>query len=140
MTSIEFKRLGPGDAAALDRVADDVFDAPIDKDRAAAYLREPGHFMFVAIADGIVIAQARAMRHRHPDEADELYIDNFGVAPAFQRKGIARRLLDELLKLGRELGCEEAWVGTEQDNAAAKKLYESARGDGEDCVFYTYKL
>jgi ribosomal protein S18 acetylase RimI-like enzyme len=140
LAKIEIKRLGPGDATLLDRVADDVFDAPIDREGLAAYLREPNHFMFVAISNDVVIAQARAMLHRHPDQADELYIDNFGVSPAFQRQGIARRLLDELLKLGRELGCKEAWVGTEQDNAAARKLYESARGDGAGCVFYTYKL
>lgn len=96
--------------------------------------------MVVAISDGVVIAQARAMLHRHPDDANSLYIDNFGVAPAFRRQGIARRLLDTLFALGKSHGCKEAWVGTELDNVAARRLYESAAGGSEVCVIYTYKL
>ena len=46
------------------------------------------------------------------------------MAPAFQRQGIARRMLEEMFALGKALGCEEAWVGTEPDNVAARGLYE----------------
>ena len=64
--------------------------------------------------------------HRHADERPvELYIDEVGVAPAYRRKGIARLMLDELFALARELGCAEAWVGTEADNVPATTLYES---------------
>ena len=59
--TIDIRRLGPGDAAVLERVADDVFDASIDPERLAAYLAEPGHLMIVAIHDGEVVGQAMAM-------------------------------------------------------------------------------
>ncbi len=62
---IEIKRLGRGDAAVLDRVAEDVFDEPINPPRLAAYLAEPGHHMLVAIADGVVVGQV-ARRHSPP--------------------------------------------------------------------------
>jgi len=140
LAKIDIKRLGPGDASVLDRVAADVFDEPIHKKRLAAYLREPGHFLFVAICDDVVIAQAAAVIHRHPDKVTELYIDEVGVTPEFQQQGVAKRLLDALFKLGREEGCEEAWVGTEQDNAPAKRLYESRGANGEPFVMYLYKL
>jgi len=39
---IEMKRLTAEDAAILERVAEDVFDEPIDPKRLAAYLSEPG--------------------------------------------------------------------------------------------------
>ncbi|WP_318013572.1 GNAT family N-acetyltransferase [Mesorhizobium sp. CO1-1-4] len=45
--------------------------------------------------------------HRHPDKPTELYIDEVGVSPAFQRQGIARKMLDAMFALGREHGCEE---------------------------------
>jgi ribosomal protein S18 acetylase RimI-like enzyme len=140
LARIEIRRLGPGDASVLDRVAADVFDEEINKKRLAVYLREPGHLLFVAIYDGEVVGQARGMIHHHPDMEDELYIDNLGVAPAFQRHGIGTKLIKALLKAGKEQGCFEAWVGTEQGNDAARKLYESLGDSGELSVFFTYKL
>jgi aminoglycoside 6'-N-acetyltransferase I len=125
------------------RVAEDVFDEPVRPDRLAAYLRESGHFMIVALADGVVVGQCAAVIHRHPDKVSELYIDEVGVSPAFQRQGIARKMLDAMFAIGRENGCEEAWVGTEPDNGAARALYESRkepREPAESFVMYVYEL
>ena len=138
--TVEIRRLAPGDEAILDRVAEEVFDEPIDPERRAAYLTAPGHYMFVAISDGEVVGQAAGVVYRHPDKPSELFIDEVGVAPAFQRQGIARRLLEAMLALGKELGCAEAWVGTETDNIAARALYESLGAKAETFVLYTYDL
>jgi ribosomal protein S18 acetylase RimI-like enzyme len=132
--------VGPAEAGLLDRVAEDVFDAPIDPARLAAYVAEPGHLMVVAVADGEVVGQARGMVHRHPDKPTELYIDNLGVTPARRREGVATRMLDELVAWGRELGCEEAWVGTEIDNEAARALYTRRGSAGETFVMYVYEF
>ena len=51
-----------------------------------------------------------------------------GVTPALWRQGIGGRLLDALFQIGRDLGCEEAWLGTEPDNAEALALYRSRKG------------
>ena len=99
--------------------------------------------MIVALADGLVVGQCAAVIHRHPDKVSELYIDEVGVSPAFQRQGIARQMLDAMFALGREQGCGEAWVGTEPDNVAARALYESrkeAHGPAETFVMYLYEL
>ena len=140
MTEVELKQLGPEDAPVLDRVADEVFDEPVDAKRLAAYLAEPGHLMIVAIADGVVVGQCAAVIHRHPDKITELYIDEIGVAASFLRQGIAKRMLDAMFALGKSLGCGEAWVGTENDNAAARRLYESRGAEPEQFVMYVYEL
>jgi ribosomal protein S18 acetylase RimI-like enzyme len=137
---LEIRHVKPGDAALFDRVAVDVFDAPVDAARLAAYLAEPGHHMLVALHRGEVVAQVAAVIHRHPDKPTELYIDEVGVTPALQRQGIARRIVAEMFALGKALGCEEAWVGTESDNAAARALYESHGGEGEPFLMYEYEL
>lgn len=137
---IEIRRLTPDDAAILNRVAEDVFDEPVDPKRLAAYLAEPGHIMLVALAGNEVVGQCAAVIHRHPDKATELYIDEVGVTPAFQRQGIARRMLDDILALGKAAGCEEAWVGTEVDNQPARGLYESRGAEAEPFVMYVYEL
>ncbi len=137
---IEISRVGPGDRDLFDRVADGVFDEPIDRARLAAYLAAPGHHLIVAISSGEVVGQVAAVVHRHPDKPTELYIDEVGVAPAFHRRGIARRMLEAMFAWGREVGCEEAWVGTEPDNVAARGLYESRGAAAEAFVMYVYEL
>ena len=137
---VETRLITPADASLFDRVADDVFDEPIDAERLADYLAEPGHLMLVALADGVVVAQLAAVIHRHPDKVTELYIDEVGVAPAYQRRGLAKRMLTEMLAIGRARGCREAWVGTEHDNTAARRLYETRGGEAEPFVMYEYKL
>ena len=83
---------------------------------------------------------ASAVDYVHPDKAPQLWINEVGVAPAHQRRGIGSLLLDALLALGRSLGCTEAWPGTEEDNLAARRLYESAGGEAEPFVLYSFPL
>ncbi|MER8905477.1 GNAT family N-acetyltransferase [Mesorhizobium sp. M0772] len=140
---MEIRRLYPGDDALVKRIAEDVLDEPVRADRLAAYLASPGHLMIVALADGVVVGQCAAIIHRHPDKVTELYIDEVGVSPAFQRHGIARKMLDAMFALGREQGCGEAWVGTEPDNVPGGALYESreeVHGPAESFVMYVYEL
>jgi ribosomal protein S18 acetylase RimI-like enzyme len=144
MSEIKIRLLRSGDAAILDKVAEEVFDEPVNPARLGAYLAEPGHHMFVALHDGVVVGQVAAVVHRHPDKPTELYIDEVGVAPAYRRQGIAGRMLEAMFRHGKAIGCEEAWVGTEPDNLPARGLYEQrrARGDAEaePFVMYVFRL
>lgn len=140
LAGVEIRRVGAGDADLFRRVADGVFDEPIDPARLAAYLAEPGHHMVVAVYDGEVVGQVAAVVHRHPDKVTELYVDEVGVAPPMQRRGTARRMLDEMFALGRELGCAEAWLGTEPDNGPARGLYEARGSTAEPFVMYVFPL
>jgi aminoglycoside 6'-N-acetyltransferase I len=123
--SIEIRRVCVADADLFDVVMDDVFDAPIDQQRLLAFLAEARHLMVVATDAQRIVGQARAIIHLSPDQPDELYLDNFGVTPSFQLRGIGGLLCDELLRWGRERGCRYAWLGTEPNNAPARVLYSS---------------
>lgn len=142
MAAIEIKLVMPGDNALFARIADEVFDEPVEPRRLAAYLAEPGHHMVVAIDAGIVVGQTAAVVHRHPDKPTELYVDEVGVAAGYRRQGIARRMLEAMLAHGKAIGCEEAWVGTEPDNLPARGLYEqrTERAVAEPFVMYVYRL
>lgn len=55
---------------------------------------------------------------------------------------MAKGLLEFLLVHARRIGCEEAWVATEESNVVARALYR-ATGDREEddrTVVYTYPL
>ena len=139
--TVEIRYVGPGDEDLFDRVAPDVFDHPVERRQLTYYLASPGHHLMVAIAGGEVVGQVAAVVHRHPDgRPTELYIDEVAVAPALQRQGIARRLLDAMLALGKDLGCQEAWVGTEPDHVPARYLYESRSAPAEPFAMYVLRL
>jgi ribosomal protein S18 acetylase RimI-like enzyme len=137
--TVEIVRARPGDEGLFDRIAPEVFDQPVRADRLAACLAEPGHILLLAVEDGEVVGQCAAMVHRHPDKATELYVDEIGVSPAWQRRGIGRRLMERMLEIGREQGCGEVWVGTEQDNGPAHMLY-ARYADADSVVIYQWDL
>ena len=137
---IEIRQVGPGDEDIFQRVADGIFDQPIDPGRLAAYLADPSHIMVVALAEGEVVGQVAAVAHMHPDKPTELYVDEVAVTPALRRQGIARRMLAGMLALGRDLGCSEAWVGTETDNGPARALYTSLGAPSAPFILYLFKL
>ncbi|MDZ7632538.1 MAG: GNAT family N-acetyltransferase, partial [Gemmatimonadaceae bacterium] len=58
----------------------------------------------------------------------ELFINEAGVAEAYQSQGIGRRLVAALLAHAATLGCNSAWVLTDQGNDAARRMYAAAGG------------
>lgn len=138
----DIRILGPDDGAVLQRVAEDVFDDPVDARWSAEFLADPRHHLAVAIADGVVVGMASGVRYVHPDKPPELWINEVGVASSHHRRGIGKGLLDALFARARELGCGEAWVLTETDNAAARGLYAAAGGEEADPppVMVTFRL
>lgn len=137
---VQIIRMTPSTAALLDAVDEDIFDHEIDHAHLPAYLADPGHLLVCAVADGVVIGQARGVITRQPDAAPALYVDNLGVAEGQRRRGIASRLLDDLVAWGREHGCVTAWVATEMDNDAARALYAGRGAEVQTVAYYEYPL
>ena len=120
------------DATILENVAPDVFDDPIDEATTAAFLADPNHFGVVARddeKDGQVIGFVSAVKTFHPDKAaPELWVNEIGVAPAYQMHGLGKKMMARLFEEAKKEGCAEAWVLTDNDNKAALALYKSAGG------------
>lgn len=140
--AIEFRILGPGDAAVLDRVADGVFDGPVQPALAREFLGDARHHLAAAVEEGAVVGFVSAVHYVHPDKPAELWINEVAVAPTHLRRGIAQTLLRMMFDTGRSLGCSQAWVLTDRDNTAAMRLYASAGGDpGEhEHVMFDFRL
>ena len=137
---IELRLLGPPDDAVLARVGADVFDHAVDERWTRDFLDDPRHHMVVALDGDVVVGMCSAVDYVHPDKAPQLWINELGVASTHRRRGIGRLLLDAMLAHGRRIGCTEAWLGTEHDNAPARALYESAGARAEPFVLYAYPL
>ena len=140
--AIEFRKLGAGDAAVLDRVADGVFDNAVQPALAREFLDDARHHLVAALDDGLVVGFASGVHYVHPDKPPELWINEVGVAPTHLRRGLAQALLRLLFDAGRALGCTQAWVLTDRDNAAAMRLYASVGGDPgvREHVMFEFRL
>ncbi len=136
LEAIEIYEVTNDNKELMDDVADDLFDNPVDPARLSTFLAEPSHWLVVAQLDGKVVGKCTAMIHKRPDKADELYIDEIDVIENLRRNGIAKQILAKVLKLADERDCEECWLGTEQDNIPARRLYESSGAKAEDFVLY----
>ena len=137
---ITVKVLSTADLPLLMNVADDVFDNPVDESFAREFLADPRHHIVVALSEGVVIGFASAVHYIHPDKPTELWINEVGVASAHQNKGVGKAIMNQLLQLGRKLGCVNAWVLTDRSNEAANKLYKAAAGQAAegDTVMYEF--
>ena len=139
---VEIRMLGPDDERVLARVAACVFDHEIDPALSAEFLRDPRHHLAAALEDGTVVGFASGVHYVHPDKPAELWVNEVGVAPTHQRRGLGRQLLQALFARARDLGCREAWVLTSPANGAAIRLYESAGGSdmADPPVMFTFRL
>lgn len=141
--TLEIRILDVNDVSVLNNVASEVFDNPIDDDAARTFLADQRNHMVVAIDDAAVVGFISAIHYLHPDKPQpELWINEVGVAPAYQRQGIGKRMIAMLLQLAKELGCGEAWVLTEKGNTAARTLYSSTGGleDRNEPIMFSFDL
>ena len=138
---LEVKILALSDLHLLITAADGVFDNPVDENLAREFLEDPRHHIAAALVEGIVIGFASALHYIHPDKPPELWINEVGVAPTHQGKGIGKALMKELLLLAKQLGCVNAWVLTDKNNTAANGLYKSVGGriSEEETVMYGFE-
>ncbi len=140
--SPEVRVLRAGDETVLQSVAAGVFDHDVQPRLAAEFLRDPRHHLAVALDHGQVVGFASGVQYVHPDKPSELFINEVGVAPSHQGRGLGRAILRALLAHATSLGCREAWVLTDRTNRAARRLYESAGGQEapRDQVMYSFAL
>ena len=140
--SLVLKVLQSSDAAVLANVAPDVFDGPLDPRLVTEFLNDGRHHLAVAVDQGVVVGMASGVHYIHPDKPSELWINEVGVAPSHQGKGIGKAVVQTLLQHGRSLGCREAWVLTNRSNQAAMRLYASTGGEASSDpeVMFTFQL
>ena len=134
--------LDKGNSSLLENLDDDVFDEAIDPAQLAAFVADPRHILAMAIINEEVVGMASGVECFHPDKQPQLFINEVGVSGAHQRQGIGRALVQRLLEEAKRRGCESAWLGTEDDNIAARACYNAVPGgkEPESFVLYEWEL
>jgi aminoglycoside 6'-N-acetyltransferase I len=140
--AIEIKMLHFDDRAILDSVAAGVFDYALDPGLVSEFLNDDRHRLVVAIDEDRVVGFASGVQYVHPDKPAELWVNEVGVAPSHQGRGIGNAVIRALLEHAQRSGCREAWVLTDRSNQAAMRLYASTGGQEapHDQVMFTFFL
>ena len=123
--TIEIVPINVDSTRLLDVLAPEVFDNPIDPLQLKAFLEDPRHVMFVAVDEELVVGMASAVEYFHPDKQPQLWINEVGVASAYRRQGIGRRMVQALLDEADGRGCVFAWLGTDIANKPAQACFGS---------------
>ncbi|GGK97401.1 GNAT family N-acetyltransferase [Deinococcus radiotolerans] len=132
MPAFTIRRLGPGDSAALERLAQDETDftdeppsPPLTPDAADAYLRDPGVWHWHAEDTSgapVGFLMAYVHRRRHGEPLDVMF-EEIGVRRAWRRLGVGRALVRTLHAKMQAHGIGSVWVAA--DNEDARAFYEA---------------
>ncbi len=140
MTSIEIRRLGPGDEAVVDS-AGHLFDEAPKPDAVRRFLADPDHHLFVAVFGGRTVGFVSGVELTHPDKGTEMFLYELAVDERHRRLGIATELVAALRDLARKRGCYDMWALTDHDNGAALGTYrKSGAGEESSHVMLTWDL
>lgn len=135
----EIHRLTHDNAPALERLADGVFDYPIEPKHLAAFLDSANHVMFVALDDDVVVGMISAVELYHPDKPPQMYINEVGVTSSHRDNGIGRRLVSTVVDFARDKQCSVAWLATDITNRAAHRCFGAVPGLGEPQQFLLFE-
>jgi ribosomal protein S18 acetylase RimI-like enzyme len=138
---VRVHRARPGDEREVARF-DESFDYEVLPDETSRFLSDERHLLLLAYVQDQPAGFVSAVEVFHPDKRSELFLNEISVMQETRRRGVARALINELKRVGRELECVSMWVLTDEDNAAAMGLYQATGGrwDGDLQVMFEYDL
>lgn len=138
---VRVRRALPGDEDEIARF-EEAFDNEVLPEETRRFLEDGRHHLLLGYVDDRPAGFLSAVEVFHPDKRTELFLNEVGVMEGARRRGVARALVDELKRIARERGCVSIWVLTDEDNAAAMRLYRSTGGvwNGDPVVMFEYAL
>jgi ribosomal-protein-alanine N-acetyltransferase len=123
MTPIVEAISGPSDLDAVLEIEEASFNNPTPRAWYEAELTRPDVcFVYVIRIPEAPVAGFVAFWR----VIDEMHINNLAIHPAWRRRGLGRRLLDEVLAAGYAMGIRHATLEVRRSNEAAIALYADA--------------
>lgn len=119
MKTLRFERLGEGHIGAILDIERVVNTAPWSEKSFRNELTHPHGYFLVAIGDGKIVGYGGFWM-----VIDEAHITTVAVAPEYQRRGIGRKLMLELLKHAKDKNMSCSTLEVRAGNEPAIKLYE----------------
>lgn len=121
---------------------DDENLSPPSDEYVRKMLAEDNFHAIIALEDKKLIGGLTAYEMKmFKRETTEMFLYEIEVEEYYRRKGVGKALIEFLKEICIAKGIVEMFVGTEQDNFAARKLYSTTGGKAdEDSVWFNYKF
>ena len=133
MKSIKILTASHKDVRSFSNIAPGVFDDPINHEALVTFLRDPNHFIVIAIdeaRDGQIVGKVTGMRLLHPDKSSfEFFINEVDVSPLYRCRDIGTALMTAIFKCAKEANCRLAWLAVNEDNDTALAFYAAVGGE-----------
>ena len=139
------RRIRPGDeriAAQLEGLLDEGMHW--DTEQGLRFLADDEtNALFLGEVDGVQAGFATANRlQRFDARRAEVLLYEIGVRDEYQRQGVGRALIAEVLDWAREVGADEVWVLADSDNTRACAFYAATGGEqfAPNSTMFTYRV
>jgi ribosomal protein S18 acetylase RimI-like enzyme len=106
----------------------------------ASFLADAKGFAFAAEEGGAAVGFAYGHLLDRPDGRRAVLLYEVEVAPGHRRRGVATALVAAVLQHGALSDAFEVWVLADPQNAAARRLYETAAARHAPQIMYTWDL
>jgi [ribosomal protein S18]-alanine N-acetyltransferase len=111
------------------KAAEQLFDDQVDLEATSRFLADDTNHLVIAYVEGEPAGFVSGTELTHPDQArPELFLNELGVDPEFQGRGIGTALVAKLWEIAQSRGCRGMWVLTDDANPAALTAYARAGG------------
>jgi ribosomal protein S18 acetylase RimI-like enzyme len=99
------------------------------------------NYLYIAYVNTVPVGFLLAYSFPRIDrDQNMIYLYEIDVIPKYRRQGIGSQMIQRLKNECRCNNVMKVWVGTENDNIAARALYEStgAKCQGKNCIEFVY--
>jgi len=117
---INVRRMAESDLEQVEAMEKQIFSDPWGYDSFKTDLQNDMAWPLVAAHGDVVVGYAC-----NYIVADEAQMANFAVASPYRQRGVARMLMDEIIKIATERKCAEIYLEVRESNMAAHALYAS---------------
>lgn len=132
-------RLGSEDAARAQANCALFWNMSAASANLAAYLADPCCILLAGDVDGEPAGQVLGyILKRWDSKPPMLFLFSIDVVEVHRRKGVARSLMEQFLRIGQEAGCGSSFVLTNESNTPAMQMYKAlggSRANPDDVMF-----
>ena len=113
------RKMAAEDISQVETIEKQLFSLPWSEKSFLDALRTPENVYLVCEEDGVIAGYCGMWT-----VFGEGNITNMAVGPDFRRRGIAEQLMNEMERLGRDMGVDDFFLEVRESNDAARGLYE----------------
>ena len=113
------RKMAAEDISQVETIEKQLFSLPWSEKSFLDALRTPENVYLVCEEDGVIAGYCGMWT-----VFGEGNITNMVVSPDFRRRGIAEQLMNEMERLGRDMGVDVFFLEVRESNDAARGLYE----------------